>query len=79
VISPSQDLYLNTGQHEHRINAYTHQTYMPWMGFETTIPASERTKRVHALERSATVTGLTVPYTIWKYRYYKLIYIYICI
>jgi hypothetical protein len=29
VISPSQDLYLNTGQHEHRINAYTHQTYMP--------------------------------------------------
>jgi hypothetical protein len=24
VISPSQGLYLNTGQHRHRINAYTH-------------------------------------------------------
>jgi hypothetical protein len=28
------------------------------MGFETTIPASERAKTVHALDRSATVTGL---------------------
>jgi hypothetical protein len=31
---------------------------MPWLGFETTIPASERAKTVHALERSATVTSL---------------------
>jgi hypothetical protein len=31
---------------------------MPWVGFEPTIPASERSKTVHALERSATVTGL---------------------
>jgi hypothetical protein len=30
---------------------------MPSMGFELTIPASERAKTVHALERSATVTG----------------------
>jgi hypothetical protein len=27
------------------------------MGFEPTIPASERVKTVHALERSATMTG----------------------
>jgi hypothetical protein len=30
---------------------------MPWVGFEPTIPASERAKTVHALDRSATVTG----------------------
>jgi hypothetical protein len=29
---------------------------MPSVGFETTIPASERAKTVHALDRSATVT-----------------------
>jgi hypothetical protein len=29
VISTSQGLYLNTGQHKHRTNIYTHQTYMP--------------------------------------------------
>jgi hypothetical protein len=29
VISSSQDLYLNTGQHKHRINAYTHKTSIP--------------------------------------------------
>jgi hypothetical protein len=57
VISPSQGLYLNTGQHKHRINTYTHRTSMPSMGFEPTIPASERAKTVHALDRSATVTG----------------------
>jgi hypothetical protein len=57
VISPSQCRYLNTGQHKHRINAYTHQTFMPWMGFESTIPASERAKTVHALDRAATMNG----------------------
>jgi hypothetical protein len=31
---------------------------MPCMGFETTIPASKRTKTIHALDHSATVTGL---------------------
>jgi hypothetical protein len=30
---------------------------MPWLEFEPTIPASERKKTVHALDRSATVTG----------------------
>jgi hypothetical protein len=30
---------------------------MPWVGFEPTIPASERAKRIHALDRSGTVTG----------------------
>jgi hypothetical protein len=30
---------------------------MRLVGFEPTIPASERTKTVHALDRSATVTG----------------------
>jgi hypothetical protein len=29
---------------------------MPWVGFEPTIPASERAKTVHALDRAATVT-----------------------
>jgi hypothetical protein len=32
---------------------------MPSLGFEPTIPASERAKTVHALDRSATVTGNT--------------------
>jgi hypothetical protein len=30
---------------------------MPWVGFELTVPASERAKTVHALDRSASVTG----------------------
>jgi hypothetical protein len=30
------------------------------MGFEPTIPASERAKTVHALDRSATVTDIVV-------------------
>jgi hypothetical protein len=30
---------------------------MPWVGFELTIPAFERTKTVHALDRAATVIG----------------------
>jgi hypothetical protein len=55
VISSSQGLYLNTGQHKHRIHTY--QTSMPCVWFEPTIPAFEWTKTVHALDRSATVTG----------------------
>jgi hypothetical protein len=35
---------------------------MPWVGFEPTIPASERAKRVHALDRSATVTAIILLY-----------------
>jgi hypothetical protein len=30
---------------------------MPWVGFEPTIPAYERAKTVHTLDRSPTVTG----------------------
>jgi hypothetical protein len=30
---------------------------MPGVGFESTIPVSERAKTVHALDRTATVTG----------------------
>jgi hypothetical protein len=38
-------------------NAHTYQTSMPWVGFEPTIPASERAKTVNALDHSDTVTG----------------------
>jgi hypothetical protein len=62
VISSSKGLYLNTGQHKHRINTYTHQTSMLCVGFESTIPASERAKTVHALDRSDTVTGKILSY-----------------
>jgi hypothetical protein len=55
VISSSQGFYLNTGQHKNRTNTY--QTSMPCVGLELAIPASERAKTVHALDRSATVTG----------------------
>jgi hypothetical protein len=34
------------------------QTPMPWVGFEPTIPVSERAKAVHALDLAATVIGL---------------------
>jgi FAD synthase len=57
VINTSEGRYLNTGQHKQRINAYTHETSMTYVGFEPTIPASERAKTVHALDREATVTG----------------------
>jgi hypothetical protein len=57
VISPSQGRYLNTGQHKHRINTYTYQTSIPWVGFERTIPVSELVKTIHALDRAATVAG----------------------
>jgi hypothetical protein len=30
---------------------------MPWVGFELTIPESERAKTIHTLDRAATVTG----------------------
>jgi hypothetical protein len=61
VISSSQGRYLNTGQHKHRINPYTHQTSMPWVGFEPTTPVFERAKTVHALDHAATVTGHLTP------------------
>jgi hypothetical protein len=57
VISLSKGLYLDTGQHKHRKNAYRYQTSMPCVGFEPMIPASEQAKTVHALDLSATVIG----------------------
>jgi hypothetical protein len=63
VISSSQGRYIHTGQHKHRINACTQQTFMPCVGFEPTITASERAKTFHALDRAATVTGSVSPIT----------------
>jgi hypothetical protein len=68
VISPSHGFYLNKGQHKHRINTYTHQKSMPCVGFEPTISASERAKTVHALDRSATVTGSEFDLSKFKFR-----------
>jgi hypothetical protein len=65
VTSPSHGRYLNTGQHKHRINAYTHQTSMPSVGFEPMIPASEQEKTVHASDPAATVTGRKLYYTLY--------------
>jgi hypothetical protein len=41
-ISLSQGLCLNRGRHKQILNAYTHQTSMPYVGFEPMIPASDR-------------------------------------
>jgi hypothetical protein len=54
VISPSQGRYLHTGRHKHGINAHT-QTSTHWVELEPTIPAFERAKTFHALDREATV------------------------
>jgi hypothetical protein len=51
VISPSQGSYLNTGQHKHRINAYTYQTIHALSGIRTHDPS------FRASDRAATVTG----------------------
>jgi hypothetical protein len=51
-ISPSQGRYL----YKHR------QTSTPWVGFEPTIPAFERAKTIHALDRAATWWDLLVSY-----------------
>jgi hypothetical protein len=39
---------------------HVHETFMRCVGFEPTIPASERAMAVHALDRSATVTGFSL-------------------
>jgi hypothetical protein len=68
VISPSQGRYLNKEQRKTR-NKRIHQTSMPSVGFEPTIPAFERGKTVHALDRAATVTGesnnIVVEIQVW--------------
>jgi hypothetical protein len=40
---------------------------MPWVGFEPTVPASERAKTGHGLDRSATVTD-TTGFNMQKFR-----------
>jgi hypothetical protein len=37
---------------------------MPWVGFKPTISAFERAKKVHALDRAATVIGEENAYNI---------------
>jgi hypothetical protein len=68
LISSSQDLYTHRKPHTHK-----NQTYIPWVGlvgFEPMIPVSERAQTVHALDRSATVTGPT-NVDVNKINYYK--------
>jgi hypothetical protein len=60
-ISPSQGRYLHTEQHNLRIN--TLKTSIPRVGLEPTIPAFERAKTFHALDRAATVTGCQIHYS----------------
>jgi hypothetical protein len=63
-ISPSQGLYLYTEQHKQ--NKRT-QTSMSHVRFEPTIPAFERAKTVHVLDREATVIG-----ECWyRYQYFQ--------
>jgi hypothetical protein len=38
---------------------------MPWVGFEPPIPALERAKTVHALDRAATVIGKSNTEHFW--------------
>jgi hypothetical protein len=64
VISSSQGLNLNTGQHKHRINTYTYQTSVPSVGFESTISSSEREKTVHAIEHT-TVRAIAQAISRW--------------
>jgi hypothetical protein len=56
------ELIGDTNMYKTQKNTHTHKhpTSMPRVGFEHTIPASERAKTVHALNCSVTVTGLSV-------------------
>jgi hypothetical protein len=53
-ISPTQDLYRNTGQHNTETRRHT---YMPRAGFETAIPMFKRPKTVLGLDRAVIETG----------------------
>jgi hypothetical protein len=69
-ISPSQSYYLRrTTQTQ---NKHT-QPSMSWVGFEPTIPAFEREKTVHALDRASTVVYIwTVTLSKWRSNQFKL-------
>jgi hypothetical protein len=47
------------------------QTSMPWVGFAPTIPAFERGKTVHALDRAATVIGSYIFYRVFIVQGYQ--------
>jgi hypothetical protein len=57
-ISLSQGRYLHTDHHKHAINAHTS---MLLVEFEPTIPAFQRAKMLHTLDRAATVIGFVPP------------------
>jgi ribosomal protein S2 len=56
-MSPSQGLYLHTGHR--KIQNKRTQTFMHRVRFETTVPVFELAKTVHALDRAATVIGIS--------------------
>jgi hypothetical protein len=64
VISSLQGLYLNTGQHKHRINTYTYQISMSYVRFKPTIPAFQRAKVVHVPECATSVTDKLNSYSL---------------
>jgi hypothetical protein len=45
-----------------------HRHPCPWVGFEPTIPASERAKTLHALDLTATVTGPETNIRLLKFK-----------
>jgi hypothetical protein len=63
---------LPSGQYKQRINAYTHQTPIPWVGFEPTIPAFELAKTVHALDFAAIEIGVYSIIASLKYVYVSI-------
>jgi hypothetical protein len=66
-ISPSQDLYLYTGQHKHDKRT---QTSTPRVEFEPTNPVLEGAKTVHALDGAATGFGRSYLSQLYSYVYY---------
>jgi hypothetical protein len=47
---------------------------MPCVGFEPTIPASKRTKTVHVLDHSATLTGQLVGIEVERVKHSAILY-----
>jgi hypothetical protein len=48
---------------------------MPWVGFEPTIPALERAKTIHALDRAATLIGFLASKRNYKTVLYKFFFL----
>jgi hypothetical protein len=51
-----REISLSQGYYLYKQNKRT-QTSMPQVGFESTIPVFDRAKKIHALDRAATVIG----------------------